>query len=289
MQAPNSRVVIDLPAAYAPSPLFSGFIDEGTGASFVVLELPAHAYEDMVKGFTPEALAKKGIAAARPAPLERHGDYISMVAEQASPAGTFSKHFVLFRDDTTTALVSANIPKASLDTGEIKLADIAKALSSARLAPQAAPAKPVFTVTYLGPFQDAGAFVGQTRIYTLDGKMEPPQKGVKRPSVIIAPALDRRPVTDLEATARTALAALAGERDIGDVTSARLTIGGLPGVEHVLPPRPADSTSGEGFYQVILLPKAGGYLRLVGTAPADQWPLYLPEFRKIAASLKPEL
>src|SRR5689334_1400002 len=50
-QAPNSRVVLDLPPGYTPSPLFSGFQDEARGVSFVILEAPASEYDKMAQGF----------------------------------------------------------------------------------------------------------------------------------------------------------------------------------------------------------------------------------------------
>ena len=37
-QAPNSRVVLDLPPGYVPSPLFSGFQNDASGVSFIILE-----------------------------------------------------------------------------------------------------------------------------------------------------------------------------------------------------------------------------------------------------------
>src|SRR5204862_328935 len=57
-QAPNSRVVIDLPPDYAPSPLFSGFQNEALGVSFIILEAPAAEYDKMAQGFTPQELGK---------------------------------------------------------------------------------------------------------------------------------------------------------------------------------------------------------------------------------------
>ena len=60
-QAPNSRVVLDLPPGYVPSPLFSGFQNDTSGVSFIILEAPVGEYDKMAHGFTAEELAKRGI------------------------------------------------------------------------------------------------------------------------------------------------------------------------------------------------------------------------------------
>jgi hypothetical protein len=87
-QAPNSRVVIDLPPDYTPSPLFSGFQNDALGVSFIILEAPAAEYDKMAQGFTPQELGKRGITDARTASLARSGPHVYMRAKQISPAGS---------------------------------------------------------------------------------------------------------------------------------------------------------------------------------------------------------
>src|SRR5205809_808646 len=70
-QAPNSRVVLDLPPGYPPSPLFSGFQNDSSGVSFVILEAPVTEYAKMAQGFTTEELAKRGITDVQQATLAR--------------------------------------------------------------------------------------------------------------------------------------------------------------------------------------------------------------------------
>src|SRR5262245_17868816 len=110
MQAPKSRVVLDLPEGYQASDLFSGFVNEETGASFVIMELPAKAYGSLAKGFSAEALGKKGITEVESGQLERTGDHIYMTGKQGSPAGPFAKHIMIFHDAQTTAMITGNIP-----------------------------------------------------------------------------------------------------------------------------------------------------------------------------------
>ncbi len=83
-QAPNSRVVLDLPPGYTPSPLFSGFQNDASGVSFIILEAPFGEYDKMAAGFSAEELAKRGITDAKKAELARTDPHVYMRAHQKS-------------------------------------------------------------------------------------------------------------------------------------------------------------------------------------------------------------
>src|SRR5262245_48603241 len=83
-QAPNSRVVLDLAPGYTPSPLFSGFQDEASGVSYVILEAPVGEYDNMARGFTPHELAKRGIKHVQRGALSRTDPHVYMRAVQKS-------------------------------------------------------------------------------------------------------------------------------------------------------------------------------------------------------------
>lgn len=286
-QAPSSWVALDLPVGYEPSTLFSGFVNEALGASFVVVEMPGKAYEEIVLGMTPEALALKGILNARSAKLTRSDAYLYMQAEQDSAAGQFAKFFIVFRDAGITALITANIQKASLTQGQVKPDDIESILASARIAPTAAPAKDLFTLDYLGPFKPAGQFLGTTKSYTLEGQTKPDERAPGRPTLIIAPSLDRRVVTKPDDFAEILLANLSSITDLRVTERRAVTIAGLPGVELIATAKDRDTGGEVAVYQVVLVPPAGGYFRIVGQMPAQDRATLMPEFRRVAEGFKP--
>lgn len=86
-QAPNSRVVLDLPPGYTPSTLFSGFQNDSSGVSFIILEAPVGEYDKMARGFTADELAKRGVTDARKSELARTDPHVYMRAQQMSAAG----------------------------------------------------------------------------------------------------------------------------------------------------------------------------------------------------------
>lgn len=286
-QAPNSRVVLDLPAGYTPSPLFSGFQNDELGVSYVIMEAPVSAFDDIKAGFVSTELAKRGLTDAEPGTLNRVGDYVYMRARQKSPAGAYAKFFVVFRTADQTVLVSVNVPAGAIDKGTVAPGDIEKVLSAATTTDKVV-VKSLYSLAYLGPFKEAGAFVGTSRLYTLDGRMEPERKGEQRSIVIVAPSLDKRIVPNAEQLAKSLIDSLAGYKDIVPGTPRRISVGGLDGIEIE-----ADAVdTGEGrkmrLYQALLPVRDGGYFRIIGIATAADAERLAPEFLKIARSFQPK-
>lgn len=286
-QAPSSRIALELPESFEPAALFSGFTSEALGVSIVIVEMPAAAYTDLETGMTPEALAGRGITNARALKLTRPQPHIAMQAEQLGPSGNVAKLFVAFRESNLTALITANVEKASLDKGVVALPDIERILASARVADTPAPARELFRLTDLGPFKPAGQFMGTARMYTLDGRAAAPDHASPRPMVVVAPSLDRRPVPDLDGHARRLLTGLPGLATSRVLTESRVTIAGLPGIEIVAETQAQEARAATIAHQVVLVARVGGYFRILGQAPASERDTYLPAFQRIARSFEP--
>ncbi len=282
-QAPNSRVVLDLPPDYTPSPLFSGFQNEALGVSFVILEAPVDEYDKMAQGFTPQELAKRGITDVRPASIQRSDPHVYMRARQTSAAGTYDKFFVLFRTNDQTILISVNVPAKAIEDGSVKPEEIATILASAKTTETPA-VRNLYSLSYLGPFKEAGTLVGTSKVYTLDGSLEPERGGATRSAFMVAPSLDKRPVAEPEKLAVALLASLPGYREIKPGEPKPIKIGDLDGIEVSADAIDEDDGTPVRLYQAMLLGKDGGYYRLIGIAtPADE-PALEAEFPKIAQS-----
>lgn len=284
MQAPNSRVSLDLPEDYTPATRFSGFLQEATGASIVVFEAPSHAYEEMASGFTPEALAAKGIGKAVAGQLAIAAPHVFIRAEQSTPQGVFEKLFVLTRLDGTTVLVSANVPRTAIEQRRAVLADIEKALTSVAVGARV-EAQPASTLGYLGPFKDAGAIMGSARLFTRDGRIEPAVRGEVRAVFILAPSLDKQPILDLGSLAESALRSLADYDGLSVTKVEAVQIANLSGLAHEARASAKGGKEPVVLYQVMLAGRDGGYTRILGIAPAAEAPALLPEFRMMATSL----
>ncbi len=282
-KAPASRIALDLPDGYEPAKLFAGFIHERLGVSLVIVEMPGRAYEELAKGLTPAALAAKGVTVVRQAKLARPDEHIFIEGEQVSPAGAFAKYLVVFRDGDVTALITANVQKAAPDKGGPPPAEIEAILASARIEPTAAAAKDLFTLRYLGPFQPAGAFLGNARTFTLDGRPPPVGSPATQPVLIVAPSLDKRTVPNPGDYAEKLLLGLGGLKDVKVVERDNVTYGGVGGIEIEAEAREKDSGAPVMLYQVVLLPRDGGYWRILAQAPRGDRDRFLSEFRRIAS------
>jgi hypothetical protein len=282
-QAPNSRVILDLPPGFAPSPLFSGFQNEALGVSYVILEAPAGEYDKMAHGFTAEELAKRGITEVTPGKLDREGRYVYMRAHQKSAAGNYAKFFVLFPTGDQTILISVNVPAKALEKGGIKPEDIERVLATAKTTEKPA-VRDLYTLNYLGPFKEAGTVVGTSKLYTLDGRLEPERRGETRSAFMVAPSLDRRPIVDPEKMAVSLLASLPGYKDVTPGKPQGVEINGMKGVEVTAEAVDEDDGRPIKLYQTMLFGKDGGYFRLIGIATPKEAERLAPEFPKIAQS-----
>lgn len=282
-QAPNSRVVLDLPAGFIPSPLFSGFQNDTTGVSYVILEAPVGEYDKMAQGFTPEELAKRGITQVEKGALARTDDHVYMRAVQKSEAGTYAKFFILFRTSDQTILVSVNVPKHALEDGNAKREEIERVLATAKTTEKPA-VRDLYSLSYVGPFKEAGTLVGTSKVYTLDGRLEPDRPGETRSAFMVAPSLDKRPVAEPDKLAVGLLASMPGYKDFKPGQTRPIIVGGLDGIEVTAEATDEDDGKPIHLYQAMLLGKDGGYFRLIGIAAPQDMAQIAGEFPKIAQS-----
>lgn len=282
-QAHNSRVVVDLPAGFEPAPLFSGFINERLGVSYVILESPREAYDEIIAGFTPQELAKRGITDPEPGSLARSGDYVYMQARQASPAGTYAKFFAVFRTEDQAILISANVPVDALRAGTVTAAGIEQVLASAKTVSRTAE-RELYRLDYLGQFKQAGTLIGTSKVYTRDGRIGAIREGQPHAVFMVAPSLDTRPVKEPHDFATRLLTSLTGYRDIKFDAPAEVSVDGHTSI--AIEAQGADSETGTpvDILQVLLPAPGGGYFRLLGIAPRSE--ALLPEFRRMAQSFK---
>ena len=237
----------------------------------------------MAQGFTPQELAKRGITEARTASLPRSDPHVYMRAKQISPAGSYEKFFVLFRTADQTILVSANVPAKAIEDGSVKPEEIESILASAKTTEKPA-VRDLFALSYLGPFKEAGTLVGTSKVYTLDGRLEPEQRGETRSAFMVAPSLDKRRVADPDKMAVALLASLPGYRNVKPGAPRDIKVGDLDGVEVSAHAIDEDDNTPVHLYQAMLLGKDGGYFRLIGIATDTDAARIEPEFHKIADS-----
>lgn len=178
---------------------------------------------------------------------------------------------MLFRTSDQTILVSVNVPAKSIEDGSVKPEDIARILAGTKTTEKPA-VRNLFSLSYLGPFKEAGTLVGTSKVYTLDGRLEPERSGATRSAFMVAPSLDKRPVAEPEKLAVALLASLPGYKDVKPGEAQEIKIGDLDGVEVSANAADEDDGTPVRLYQAMLVGKDGGYFRLIGIATAADAP-----------------
>jgi hypothetical protein len=291
-QAPNSRVAMELPESFAPSDRFSGFVDEKSGASFLVVEMPSVAYDEVKAiGEKNDALAQRGIVETKTTPLPgRSGEYVFITGKQKTAAGEYAKYIMVARDNNLTMMITANVPQNAIDANLISSQQIERAFASASVKAEALKGAELFTLTYLGPFKETLSIMGNSKVYSLTGKIPEPgtAKPTQEPVFVISPSVDKAPLDDLKASATNSFRVI-GNLNGHEVKSEKdITVGGLKGYEIVGEGDDPRTGTRSGLYVVLLSGTAGGYYVMAGLAPADGMPTYLPEFQKIAMGFEPK-
>ena len=290
-QAPNSRVALDLGEAFSPSDRFSGFVDEKTGASFVIVEMPASAYEEVKQiADRADALAAQGLRDPAKAELSgRKGEYVYFTGKQTSLDVNFEKFVLILRENGVTAMITANIPEAALTAATFTKAQVEETLAKAVVKDETSKGAELFRLSYLGPFKEAFGLMGMSKGYSTSGT--PPAPGdnrvVKEPTMIVAPSTDNRMVVDPKVAAQRSFQSFGGLKEAKIESEKAVTVAGLKGHQIVGSAVEPSSDSKIGIYLLMLAGEPGGYYAIVGTSPIADMPKMLPEFEKVTASFEP--
>ncbi len=290
-QPPGSRVALAIGENFSPSDRFTGFVDENSGASVVVVELPGAAYEQLKRlGDTAQAFEAQGLLNVERVTLRgRQGDYVYLRGQQKTALVDYAKYVLIFPEQGLTVMITANIPEAALTSGAVTGAAIETIFASATVKPEAMQADSLFTLGYLGPFEEDLSLLGTTKGYRLrgEGPARPDDPGL-RPLFLVAPSLTQAPIPNLSLFAERSFQTIEQVRDKSIEARNALTVAGLDAFEVL--GAGTDARSGEPclVYQVVIEAAHGGYFRLVGLAPASEREKYLAEFRRISESFAPK-
>ncbi len=288
-QAPNSRVSLDLGPSFQPSDRFSGFIDDNTGASFVIVELPPQAYNEVKRiPNNTDALAKQGLSDAVTEDLPGWtGDHVYFTAKQKIAGTVIAKFVLIFRQPDIAVMISTNVPEAAIDAGTYTKEQIEVILASARVEDKTAKAAELFRFNYLGPFRESLGLMGTTKAYNTSGRT--PAQGenllLLEPTILVSPSIDNR-VVDAKLGAQRSFQGLGGLKDKTIETQTDVVIAGLNGYR--IAGEMADEATGTkiAVNLILLVGEQGGYFVMVGTAPLVDKEKFMPEIEKVMTSFE---
>jgi hypothetical protein len=290
-QPPNSRVAIDVDSRFQPTDRYTGFADEKSGVSFVIVEMPSQAFNELKHiGDAPEALTAKGVTDAVKKDLAgREGDYVYITAKQKTGDTDVAKFILIFKENRATVMLTANVPQKAIDDGSFTTAQIEQTLAGAKVMDQVVEQSTLFKLNYLGPFKDSFGLAGTSKAYTPSGKT--PSAGENRaivePILIVTPSTDNRPIPDVKAAAQRSFNTFGGLTEKTVRSEKDITIAGLKGYQ--ITGEVTEPTSGEklALQLVLLLGAEGGYYAMAATCPLGDAAKFMPEIDKVMASFEP--
>jgi hypothetical protein len=283
----GSRVALAVGDHFSPSNRYTGFLHEESGASIIMMEM-SHAAFDQLRQleFASESFARQGMSNIEAQPLPgRQGDYLYLRAEQKTPLVDYAKYILIFRDAGSTAMVTANIPRAALTSGMIAASEIESIFRSAQMLPKEEQAAPEpFSLPYLGPFEEDLTVLGTAKGYRLAGGKD--SGSVFKPVFLVAPSLTAAPIPNLQLFAERSFHSIDQIAGKEIETASAIQVDRLNAIE--MAGRGIDRKTNVPvfIYQLIVEVRTGGYFRILGLAPERERALFEAEFIKMGRGLR---
>jgi hypothetical protein len=287
-QLPGSRVALAVSERFQPSDRFNGYVHDGSGSSIIALELPVSAFEQFQDASkAARTFAAQGVTGIAEHPLPaRSGKFVFLVGDQKTSLVDYVKYILVFLDRGVTGMVTANIPRAALATGLMTSAEIEAILASAEIRQDVPKTPELFSLGYLGEFEEDTSLLGTTKAYRLKPGAEATTLHQPAPLFLVAASLAQAPIPDLGLYAEKTFLAMDQLEDKLVEQQNPLKQAKLNAVELIGTGTDVVSRQKAFVYQMIVEADAGGFYRLVGLAAEADRTTLLPEFQKIAASFR---
>ncbi len=278
----GTRVVLTPPAGFVVADRFPGYLSQETGASLMVLELPA-PFTEVAKDFNAEGFMRKNLAFISQDKVtfgEQQG--VLILSGQTARGVEFLKWMGLFGDDKGTILVTASFPKSS---EAILLSPLKAAVLGARAS--GAPVDPLAGLTFrITPTNDLqlAKVIGNNMLFSKGGVF--PVKSLDSPIFVAAASASQGlSIPDKRLFAEARLQKVATLANIRVQRTEPITVAGLAGFEST-----ADATDSTGnakmfVYQVLLF-DAEGYYAMQGIATEKAGPGQLSTMKLMARSFQ---
>jgi hypothetical protein len=268
------------------SKTFPGFESEDGTVKVLVTELPSDAYGEIKKAFTENP---QGAAGIKPHSMETPAGTAYYTAETAKEgANNVRRYSMIVSGGTFSGYVAVQIPE---NATKIYTDDAVQQMFSSVALRKEVPVEEQlelmpFRVTDLGNFKNVRTLAPGAAMILADGDetsgFEP------APFMIIGLIGATPPEPDDRARfAQQTATQIPGVREARLTMSEPIRIDGMPAYETRL-----DGISGKDNTAVTVVQwlRFGGpqMLRIVGSAPRDQWPAAFPRFRAVRDGIKPK-
>jgi len=270
----------------APSKSFSGFESEDQSVKVLVTELPAQAYGEVKSAFTANPAGAGGI---KPESIETSAGLAYYTVETAKDGATSLRRYsMILSGGTFSGYVAVQIPE---NATKIYSDDaVRRMFGSAVIRKEVPVAEQLgllpFKFSELADFKNVRTLAPGAAVILADGDettgFEP------APFMIVGIVGATPPEPDNRARfAQQAATQIPGVREARITMAEPIRIDGMPAYETRI-----DGVSGKDNTSVTVVQwlrfGSGSTLRIVGSAPRDQWSAAFPRFRAVRDGIQPK-
>ena len=283
---PGSRVGMTPLVGLVGAKTFVGFETEDHSVKVLVAELPAAAYAEVVNAFKAAPAATPG--GITPESIETAAGTAYYTAENAKVgADNVRRYSMILPGGTFSGYIAVQVPEdaAKIYTDEA----VRQMFASATVRKEVPVAEQLgmmpFKISELSDFKNVRTLAPGAAIILADGDEA---TGFEAAPFMVIAIVGNAPAdpADRDRFSQQAATTIPGVRDARITMSEPIRIDGMPGFETRV-----DATSGKDntLVTVVQWLRFGGpgTLRIIGSAPRDQWAKAFPRFRAVRDGIKP--
>jgi hypothetical protein len=282
---PGIRIGMTPLVGLSPAKSFVGFETEDHDVKVLVAELPAEAYGEVMNAFKTNPAGAGGI---KPESIETSAGVAYYTAETATDGtNTVRRYSMILSGGTFSGYVAVQVPENATKIYSDEA--IRQMFASAAIRKEVPVEEQLglmpFKVTDTGEFKNVRTLAVGAALILADGDEA---TGFEPAPFMVIGMIGSAPAQaeDRGRFAQQTATAIPGVRDARITMSEPIRIDGTPGYETRI-----DATSGKDNTAVTVVQwlKFGGptALRIIGSAPRDQWPKAFPRFRAVRDGIQP--
>ena len=264
---------------------FVGFETEDQSVKVLVTELPAEAYGEVMNAFRANPTGTSGI---KPESIETAAGLAYYTAESAKDGATNVRRYsMILPGGTFSGYVAVQVPE---NATKIYSDDAVRQMFASAVIRKEVPVEEQlglipFKISELSDFKNVRTLAPGAAIILADGDEA---TGFEPKPFMVIGVIGATPAQpeDRGRFAQQAATTIPGVRDARITMSEPIRIDGMPGYETRI-----DATSGKDNTAVSVVQwlRFGGpsSLRIIGSAPREQWPKAFPRFRAVRDGIQP--
>jgi hypothetical protein len=268
-----------------PAKTFVGFETSDQGVKVLVAELPAEAYGEVMNAFKANPAGTGGI---KPESIETSAGLAYYTVENAKDAaGAVRRYSMILPGGTFSGYVAVQVPE---NASKIYTDDAVRLMFASAAIRKEVPVEEQlglmpFKITELGDFKNVRTLAPGAAVILGDADEV---TGFEAAPFLVISVMGSAPAQpeDRGRFAQQAVTTIPGVRDARLTMSEPVRLDGMPGFETRI-----DATSGKDNTAVTVVQwlRFGGpsTLRIIGSAPRDQWSKAFPRFRAVRDGIQP--